>query len=71
MDNHLRVSKKIVTLPAVRRGDYFIKISVYNGQILLVASHAIDLEKVHVRLFGNPNDVYNFIDMIIEKDNYE
>lgn len=70
MDN-IRVFKKLVTLPAIRRGNYLIKISVYNGQILLVASHSIDLHKVEVRSFWEPDEVYDFIDMIVEKDMYE
>ena len=72
MDTYFNVNKKLMSLPAVRRGNYVIKVSVCNGQILLVASHATnDLEKIFVRSFWNPDDVYKFIDMIIEKDNYE
>jgi len=71
MSDNLKVSKKLVALPAVRRGNWFIKVSVCNGQILLVASHAIDLNKIEVRAFWSPNEVYDFIDMLIEKDLYE
>lgn len=67
MDNYTRVSKNLVTLPAVRRGDYLIKVSVFNGQILLVATHAIELDKIHVRSFWDSAEAYKFIDMIIEK----
>jgi len=66
MDN-IKITKNLVTLQTVRRGDWFIKISVMNGQILLIASHLIDLEKMEIRTFYHPNEAFNFIDFIIGK----
>lgn len=66
MDN-IKITKKLVTLQTIRRGDWLIKLSVMNGQILLVASHLIDLERAEIRAFYHPNEAFNFIDFIIGK----
>lgn len=66
MDN-IKITKKLVALQTIRRGDWLIKLSVMNGQILLVASHLIDLERVEIRAFYHPNEAFNFIDFIIGK----
>ena len=43
---NVKVFDKLVTMTAVRRGNWLIKISIMNGQILLIASHLSELEKL-------------------------
>lgn len=63
---NVKVFDKLVTMNTVRRGNWLIKISILNGQILLIASHLLDLEKVEVKTFWNSNDVYNFIEFLLK-----
>lgn len=63
---NVKVFDKLVTMNTVRRGNWLIKISIFNGQILLIASHLLDLEKVEVKTFWNSNDVYNFIEFLLK-----
>jgi hypothetical protein len=65
MGNKLKVFGKLVSLNLVRRGNWLIKISVFNGQILLIASHVIDLEKIEVKTFWEPEDAFDFIDKLL------
>lgn len=67
MNKHIRVYDKLVTLVTVRRGDWFIKVSVYNGQILLIATQ-IDLNEVKVKAFRNPNAVYDYIEQLVKEE---
>jgi hypothetical protein len=67
MNDRVKVNKNLITLQAVRRGDWAIKVSVMAGQILLVASHLIEIEKIEVRTFYSPNDVFNFIENLIKE----
>jgi len=68
MNPNIKVNKKLVTLAPVRRGDWLIKLSVLNGQILLVASHLIDLEKIEVNTFYNPQSVFDFIEFLVKDE---
>ena len=67
MDKRIKVYDKLVTLVTVRRGDWFIKVSVYNGQILLVATR-IDLEEVKVKAFWKPTEVYDYIEQLVKEE---
>jgi hypothetical protein len=60
-------NKKLITLLAVRRGDWIIKVSVMSNQILLIASHLIFLDGVVVRTFYNPVDVFNYIENLVKE----
>jgi hypothetical protein len=59
--------KNLITLLAVRRGDWVIKVSVMSNQILLIASHLIFLDRVVVRTFYNPIDVFNYIENLVKE----
>lgn len=63
---NVKVFDKLVTMNTVRRGNWLIKISILNGQILLIASHLLDLEKVEVKTFWKSQDVYNFIEFLLK-----
>lgn len=63
---NVKVFDKLVTMNTVRRGNWLIKISIFNGQILLIASHLLDLEKVEVKTFWKSHDVYNFIEFLLK-----
>ncbi len=63
---NVKVFDKLVTMNTVRRGNWLIKISIFNGQILLIASHLLDLEKVEVKTFWKSQDVYNYIEFLIK-----
>lgn len=63
---NVKVFDKLVTMTAVRRGDWLIKISILNGQILLIASHLLELEKIEVKTFWTSNEVNNFIEYLVK-----
>jgi hypothetical protein len=67
MNDKIKVNKNLITLLAVRRGDWVIKVSVMAGQILLVASHLVYIERIEIRTFYNPIDVFNFIENLIKE----
>lgn len=67
MNNYnVKVFDKLVTMNTVRRGNWLIKVSILNGQILLVASHLLDLEKIEVKTFWKSHEVHNFIEHLLK-----
>jgi hypothetical protein len=61
----LHVYKQLVSLNLVRRGNWLIKISVFNGQILLVASHSVDLDRIEVKTFWKPENAFDYIEKLL------
>lgn len=60
-----------ISYPSIRRGNYQLKVSVYNkSQFLIVANHLLDETKFVVRHFSNELEAAIFIEYIIEKDIY-
>jgi hypothetical protein len=61
----LKAYKQLVSLNLVRRGNWLIKISVLNGQILLIASHLIDLDRIEIKTFWQPENTFDYIEELL------
>lgn len=64
-----KISPNLISFVTVRRGDWIMKISVYKQtEVLVVAHHYYEIEKVIVRHFGNQDEAANFLDMLAKED---
>lgn len=61
----LKAYRQLVSLNMVRRGNWLIKISVFNGQILLIASHLIDLDRMEIKTFWHPENTFDYIEKLL------
>jgi hypothetical protein len=61
----LKAYKQLVSLNMVRRGNWLIKLSVFNGQILLIASHLIDLDRIEIKTFWLPENTFDYIEKLL------
>lgn len=59
---------KLVSLAPVRRGDWIVKASVLDDQILIFFQHSIIMVVTRVVMFYNEDDAYKYIERIIEDD---
>lgn len=63
--------KNLKSFPAVRRGNYQLKVSVFkNNSVIIVGNHVIDTEKFFVKHFMNEVDAVIYMEYLIEKDIY-
>lgn len=66
-----KISKNLVSLPPIRRGNWLIKISNFKDkQILVVANHLM-YDNAIVKAFTDDNEAADFINFIAERDYYE
>ena len=64
-----KISPNLISFVTVRRGDWIMKISVYKQRdVLVIARHYYELEKIIVRHFGNQDEAANFLDMLAKED---
>lgn len=64
-----KISPNLISFVTVRRGDWIMKISVYKQtEVLVVAQHYYELEKLIVKHFNNQDDAANFLDMLAKED---
>lgn len=60
----------MISFVTVRRGDWILKMSVYkNKQIMVIAHHCFDLEKLVIKCFYDQNTAVDFIDNLVKDDN--
>lgn len=60
----------MISFVTVRRGDWILKMSVYkNKQIMVIAHHCFDLEKLVIKTFYDQNTAVDFIDNLVKDDN--
>jgi hypothetical protein len=53
----------------VRRGEWILKVSVYkNKQIMVIAHHCYELEKLIIRYFNDQNTAADFIELLVIED---
>ena len=63
--------KDLKSFPAVRRGNYQFKVSIFkNMSCLIVGNHLIDDNKFFVQHFTNEADAVIYMEYLIEKDIY-
>jgi hypothetical protein len=64
-----KISPNLISFVCIRRGDWLIKISVYKKKdVLVVAQHIFDTEKMVIKQFTHQDEAADFINMIVEKD---
>lgn len=63
-----KISPDLISFPAIRRGDWIIKVSVFkNKQIMICAHHYYNCENTMIQTFLDQNEAVHFIDYIVEK----
>ena len=63
-----KLSPNLISFVLVRRGEWFLKVSVYkNKTILVVAAHTMDLDKVITKFFMDQDAAANFIENLVEE----
>lgn len=61
-----KLSPNLISFLTVRRGNWILKVSVYkNKQIMVIASHCYDMERVAVQFFLNQNHAADFIEQLV------
>jgi hypothetical protein len=63
-----RLSPHLISFFLVRRGNWYLKVSVYkNRQILVLLQHAYDMDNIVIQYFHDQNKAAEFIEHIIEE----
>jgi hypothetical protein len=61
-----KLSPNMISFVTVRRGEWILKISVFkNRQIMVVAQHCYELERLLVRFFIDQNHAADFIEQLV------
>jgi hypothetical protein len=64
-----KLSPNMISFVTVRRGEWVLKISVFkNRQIMVVAQHCYELERLLVRFFIDQNYAADFIEQLVIED---
>lgn len=63
-----KISPNLISFVLVRRGEWFLKVSVYkNKYIMVVAQHTFDSDKTIIRFFLDQNLAADFIENLVEE----
>lgn len=61
-----RITTNLISFITVRRGEWILKVSVYkNNQIMVIAHHRLDLDKVVIQFFTDQNLAADFIETLV------
>lgn len=61
-----KLSPNLISFVTVRRGEWFLKVSVFkNKQIMVIAHHCFDMENLIIKYFLDQNDAADFIEQIV------
>jgi predicted RNA-binding protein with PIN domain len=61
-----KLSPNLISFVTVRRGEWILKVSVFKSrQIMVVAQHCFDMEKLVVKYFTNQNTAADFIEQLV------
>jgi hypothetical protein len=64
-----KISPNLISFITVRRGEWVLKVSVYkNKQIMIIAQHCYDFEKMIIRWFSDQNQAADFIELLVIED---
>lgn len=63
-----KIEKNLVSFPAIRRGNWQLKASLYRGMQFLVVANNMVTEAFVIRTFDNDEDASKFINVLIDKD---
>ena len=61
-----KISPNMISFVTVKRGEWILKVSVYkNRQIMVIAQHCYELEKLIIRYFTNQHQAADFIEQLV------
>jgi hypothetical protein len=64
-----KLSPNLISFVTVRRGEWILKVSVYkNKQIMVIAHHCYELEKLIIHYFSDSNSAADFIELLVIED---
>ncbi len=64
-----KITPNMISFVTVRRGDWIIKVSVYkNRQIMIIAHHCYELERVTIQYFTDQNDAADYLERLAYED---
>jgi len=64
-----KLSQNLISFVTVRRGEWVLKVSVYKSkQIMVIAQHCYELEKMIIRCFSDSNAAADFIELLVIED---
>jgi hypothetical protein len=64
-----KISPNLISFVTVRRGDWILKISVYKTrEVLVIAQHWYEQERIVVRHFPNHDLAADFLDNLVKED---
>jgi len=56
----------MISFVTVKRGEWILKVSVFkNKQIMVIAQHCYELEKLLIRYFTNQHQAADFIEQLV------
>jgi len=64
-----KLSPNLISFVTVRIGEWILKVSVYkNKQIMVIAQHCYEFEKIIIRCFIDQNEAADFIELLVIED---
>jgi hypothetical protein len=64
-----KISPNMISFVTVRRGDWVLKVSVFkNKQIMVIAHHCFEVEKLIIKYFTDQHTAADFIEQLVIED---
>lgn len=63
-----KIQKNLVSFPAIRRGNWQLKASLYKDSQFLVVGNNMVTDAFVIRTFDNDDEASKFINFLIDKD---
>ena len=61
-----KLSPNMISFVTVRRGEWVLKISVFkNRQIMVIAQHCYELERLIIKFFTDQNTAADYIEQLV------
>jgi len=61
-----KISPNIISFITVRRGEWILKVSVFkNKQIMVIAHHCFEVDKLIIKCFTNQHAAADFIEHLV------
>jgi hypothetical protein len=64
-----KLTPNLISFFLVRRGSWLLKVSVFkHKQIMVVAQHAFEQDRIVIQVFPNEDEAANFIEFLASED---
>lgn len=61
-----KITENLISFVMVRRSKWILKVSVFkNKQIMVVAHHCFDVDKLSIKFFSDQNNASDFIETLV------